>query len=112
MMRLLAAALVVLSLSGPLTPTRAADYSNYECPEYAKLLDQPGAGFVLVSAQWCPACHRLEKQLQEQGIDYVVVDVDRHPKNATLFYHAQIPQLYVVTRAKKLVHVTLQFVTP
>jgi glutaredoxin len=80
----------------------AADYSKAECPEYARLLNEPGGGLVVVSAKWCPACRRLEAQLVRDHIPFVLVDVDRHPRTVLGFLHTTIPQVFLVTRSKRL----------
>lgn len=45
-----------------------------------------GRHYVLISAEWCEPCQRFKKQLRQKalanGIDVVVLDVDRHPDTA------------------------------
>lgn len=41
------------------------------------------AGTVtMYSTQWCGYCHRLKSQLDREGIDYQVVDIERVPDAA------------------------------
>jgi mycoredoxin len=36
----------------------------------------------MYSTQWCGYCFRLRRQLDREGIEYVVVDIDRVPDAA------------------------------
>jgi mycoredoxin len=39
---------------------------------------------TMYSTQWCGYCHRLRSQLDREGIDYAVVDIERVPDAASL----------------------------
>lgn len=38
----------------------------------------------MYSTPWCGYCHRLKGQLQREGIDFHVVDIDRDPEAAQI----------------------------
>jgi mycoredoxin len=38
--------------------------------------------FTMYSTPWCGYCHRLKSQLDREGIDYDVVDIEQHPEAA------------------------------
>ena len=40
--------------------------------------------FTMYSTPWCGYCHRLRSQLDREGIEYEVVDIERHPDAAEL----------------------------
>jgi mycoredoxin len=40
--------------------------------------------FTMYTTPWCGYCHRLQGQLDREGIDYEVVDIERVPEAATL----------------------------
>jgi mycoredoxin len=40
--------------------------------------------FTMYSTPWCGYCHRLRSQLDREGIDYDVVDIEQHPEAASL----------------------------
>jgi mycoredoxin len=40
--------------------------------------------FTMYSTPWCGYCHRLQSQLDREGIEYDVVDIERHPDAAEL----------------------------
>jgi mycoredoxin len=42
------------------------------------------AAVTMYSTQWCGYCHRLRSQLDREGIDYDVVDIERVPDAASL----------------------------
>ena len=37
------------------------------------------ASFTMYTTPWCGYCHRLQSQLDREGIDYDVVDIERDP---------------------------------
>ena len=37
---------------------------------------------TIYSTQWCGYCHRLMKQLDREGVDYEVVDIEQDAKAA------------------------------
>ena len=39
---------------------------------------------TMYSTQWCGYCHRLKSQLDREGIDYQVVDIEHVPDAAVL----------------------------
>ena len=42
------------------------------------------ATFTMYSTPWCGYCHRLRSQLDREGIEYDVVDIEQHPEAASL----------------------------
>ena len=34
------------------------------------------AGLTIYSTEWCGYCHRLMRQLDREGVDYTVVDIE------------------------------------
>jgi mycoredoxin len=38
--------------------------------------------FTMYSTPWCGYCHRLKSQLQREGIEFQVVDIEQHPEAA------------------------------
>jgi mycoredoxin len=40
--------------------------------------------FTMYSTPWCGYCHRLSSQLDREGIEYDVVDIECHPDAADL----------------------------
>ena len=38
--------------------------------------------FTMFSTPWCGYCHRLKSQLDREGIDFSVVDIEREPEAA------------------------------
>ena len=38
---------------------------------------------TMYSTSWCGYCHRLKAQLNREGIEYEVVDIERDPAAAT-----------------------------
>ena len=40
--------------------------------------------FTMYSTPWCGYCHRLRSQLDREGIEYDVVDIEQHPEAASL----------------------------
>ena len=45
---------------------------------------QPTVQFTMYSTPWCGYCHRLKSQLDREGIEYDVVDIERDPAAAEL----------------------------
>lgn len=45
---------------------------------------QGPAQFTMYSTPWCGYCHRLRSQLDREGIEYDVVDIEQHPDAAEL----------------------------
>ena len=43
-----------------------------------------GAAVTMYSTQWCGYCFRLRKQLDREGIEYDVVDIEQVPDAAFL----------------------------
>jgi len=39
---------------------------------------------TMYSTPWCGYCHRLRGQLDREGIDYDVVDIEEHPEAASV----------------------------
>jgi mycoredoxin len=42
------------------------------------------AQLTMYSTPWCGYCHRLKSQLDREGIDYQVVDIEQEPSAAEL----------------------------
>lgn len=40
--------------------------------------------FTMYSTPWCGYCHRLKNQLEREGIDFDVVDIEQEPAAADL----------------------------
>ncbi len=40
--------------------------------------------FTMYSTPWCGYCHRLKAQLDREGIEFDVVDIEQHPAAAEL----------------------------
>ncbi len=40
--------------------------------------------FTMYTTPWCGYCHRLQGQLDREGIDYDVVDIERIPEAVTI----------------------------
>jgi mycoredoxin len=40
--------------------------------------------FTMYTTPWCGYCHRLQGQLDREGIDYEVIDIERVPDAATV----------------------------
>lgn len=40
--------------------------------------------FTMYSTQWCGYCHRLKRQLNSEGIEFVTVDIEQEPEAADL----------------------------
>jgi mycoredoxin len=36
----------------------------------------------MFSTPWCGYCHRLKSQLDREGIEFEIVDIERHPEAA------------------------------
>jgi len=53
---------------------------------------------TMYSTPWCGYCHRLKAQMDREGIDYSVVDIEDHPAAADLVMsvnggHRTVPTL-------------------
>lgn len=42
---------------------------------------------TMYSTKWCGYCHRLRSQMDRAGIDYDVVDIEKHPEAASIVAH-------------------------
>ena len=40
--------------------------------------------FTMYSTPWCGYCHRLKSQLDREGIDFDVVDIEQQPEAALI----------------------------
>lgn len=40
--------------------------------------------FVMYSTPWCGYCHRLKRQLDREGIECEVIDIEQHPEAAAI----------------------------
>jgi mycoredoxin len=43
-----------------------------------------GTPFVMYSTPWCGYCQRLKGQLDREGIEFDIVDIEQHPEAATI----------------------------
>lgn len=46
--------------------------------------EQTEGTFTMYSTPWCGYCHRLQGQLDREGIAYEIVDIERDPSAADL----------------------------
>ncbi len=37
--------------------------------------------FTMFSTPWCGYCHRLKSQLDREGIEFQVIDIEQHPEH-------------------------------
>lgn len=37
--------------------------------------------FTMYSTPWCGYCHRLKRQLDREGIEFEIVDIEQHPEH-------------------------------
>jgi mycoredoxin len=44
--------------------------------------------FTMYSTPWCGYCHRLKSQLDREGIEFDVVDIERQPEAAAIVEQA------------------------
>lgn len=54
-------------------------------------MDQPetaGTAFTMYTTPWCGYCHRLQGQLNREGIDYAIVDIEQDPAAAEIVMDA------------------------
>lgn len=42
------------------------------------------ATFTMYTTPWCGYCHRLKSQLDREGIEYAIVDIEQDPSAADL----------------------------
>jgi len=47
-----------------------------------------GARFTMYSTPWCGYCHRLKGQLDREGIEFDVVDIEQDPSAAEIVMSA------------------------
>ena len=40
--------------------------------------------FTMYSTPWCGYCHRLKSQLEREGIEFDIVDIEQEPEAAAL----------------------------
>lgn len=40
--------------------------------------------FTMYSTPWCGYCHRLKSQLDREGIDFEIVDIEQQPEAAAI----------------------------
>jgi len=46
--------------------------------------EQTTGQFTMYSTPWCGYCHRLKSQLDREGIEFTVVDIEQEPAAADL----------------------------
>lgn len=46
------------------------------------------SSFTMYSTPWCGYCHRLKNQLDREGIEFDVVDIERQPEAAAVVEQA------------------------
>lgn len=44
--------------------------------------------FTMYSTTWCGYCHRLKHQLDREGIDFTIVDIEQEPASAKIVERA------------------------
>jgi mycoredoxin len=44
--------------------------------------------FTMFTTPWCGYCHRLKSQLDREGIDFSIVDIEQQPDAAFTVEHA------------------------
>ena len=44
--------------------------------------------FTMFSTPWCGYCHRLKSQLDREGIEFEIVDIEQHPESALVVQEA------------------------
>ena len=49
-----------------------------------QITDQTTGQFTMYSTPWCGYCHRLKSQLDREGIEFTVVDIEQEPAAADL----------------------------
>lgn len=49
---------------------------------------KPGSRFTMYSTPWCGYCHRLKNQLDREGIEFDVVDIEQDPSAAEVVMSA------------------------
>ena len=47
-----------------------------------------GTSFTMYTTPWCGYCHRLRSQLDREGIEYDVVDIERDPSGVEVVMSA------------------------
>ena len=48
----------------------------------------PGVPTVtMYSTKWCGYCHRLKSQMDREGIEFEIVDIEKHPEAASIVAH-------------------------
>lgn len=63
-------------------PTLIIDGKSYTNPNNAKLADILGitdkGQLILFGADWCPDCRRAKSYLNDNGVNFLFIDVDKH----------------------------------
>ena len=52
---------------------------------------------IMYSTAWCGYCHRLKSQMDREGIEFEVVDIERHPDAAAVVAEVNNGNLTVPT---------------
>lgn len=52
---------------------------------------------IMYGTVWCSDCHRSRQILDDRAIDYVHIDIDRHPEARALVAHINDGQARVLT---------------
>ncbi len=68
---------VLLAELRHIDPKAAARVAESGAPETAGL---PGNGVVMYCTSWCPACRRARRFLEELGIEYTEIDINKTPE--------------------------------
>lgn len=42
---------------------------------------------TMYSTKWCGYCHRLKSQMDREGIEFEIVDIEKHPEAAQIVAH-------------------------
>ena len=53
-------------------------------PQAESQPEQTTSSFTMYTTPWCGYCHRLQGQLDREGITYDVVDIERDPSAAEI----------------------------
>ncbi|MCO5198346.1 MAG: NrdH-redoxin [Anaerolineae bacterium] len=61
------------------------------------MTDNDGSKIIMYGTDWCSDCHRARRILDEQSVDYVRIDIDRHPEARALVAHINDGQARVPT---------------
>ena len=61
-------------------PEATVQMSSQSSPETSDVQ----AAFTMYTTPWCGYCHRLQSQLDREGITYEIVDIEQQPEAAAI----------------------------